>query len=129
MGVSISRIRSQLYFFIFQSLWPLRYILWCHRLVQTRRYLHWGTILYMVPWTPMLTIGKQSLTVCPSSSDPFYILSYYINWVTTSWTYSIFKKILFQISLKVFKFYFTLFSRSFCKETLSYFLSTCSPSA
>ena len=29
------------------------------------------------------------LTVCPRSSDPFYIVSYYIKWVTTSWTYSI----------------------------------------
>ena len=27
-------------------------------------------------------------TVCPRSSDPFYIVYYYINWVTTSWTYS-----------------------------------------
>ena len=23
-------------------------------------------------------------TVCPESSDPFYILTYYIKWVTTS---------------------------------------------
>ena len=29
-------------------------------------------------------------TVCPGSSDPFYILSYYIKWVTTSWTHSIY---------------------------------------
>ena len=28
-------------------------------------------------------------TVCPRSSDPFYIVSYYIKWVTTSWTDSI----------------------------------------
>ena len=27
-------------------------------------------------------------TVCPRSSDPFYIVGYYIKWVTTSWTYS-----------------------------------------
>ena len=27
-------------------------------------------------------------TVFPGSSDPFYIVSYYIKWVTTSWTYS-----------------------------------------
>ena len=26
-------------------------------------------------------------TVCPRSSYPFYIVSYYINWVTTSWIY------------------------------------------
>ena len=29
-------------------------------------------------------------TVCPGSSDPFYIVTYYIKWVTSSWTYSIF---------------------------------------
>ena len=27
-------------------------------------------------------------TVCPRSSDPFTIVSYYMKWVTTSWTYS-----------------------------------------
>ena len=27
-------------------------------------------------------------TVCPGSSDPIYIESYYIKWVTTSWTHS-----------------------------------------
>ena len=26
-------------------------------------------------------------TVCPGSSDPSYIVSYYTEWVTTSWTY------------------------------------------
>ena len=26
------------------------------------------------------------LTVCPRSSAPFYIVTYYIKWVTTSWT-------------------------------------------
>ena len=25
-------------------------------------------------------------TVCPRSSDPFYIVTYYLIWVTTSWT-------------------------------------------
>ena len=25
-------------------------------------------------------------TVCPRSSDKFYIVTYYIKWVTTSWT-------------------------------------------
>ena len=32
---------------------------------------------------------KSSTTVCPISSDPFYVLTYYIKRVTTSWTYSI----------------------------------------
>ena len=27
-------------------------------------------------------------TVCPRSSAPFYIVTYYIKWGTTSWTYS-----------------------------------------
>ena len=27
-------------------------------------------------------------TVCPGSSDPFYIVSYYTRWVITSWTHS-----------------------------------------
>ena len=27
-------------------------------------------------------------TVCPRSSYPFYMVSYYIKWVTTSWTHS-----------------------------------------
>ena len=26
-------------------------------------------------------------TICPRSSDPFYIVSYCIKWVTTSWTH------------------------------------------
>ena len=25
-------------------------------------------------------------TVCPRSGDPFYVVTYYIKWVTTSWT-------------------------------------------
>ena len=27
--------------------------------------------------------------VCPRINDPFYIVTYYIKWVTTSWTHSI----------------------------------------
>ena len=25
-------------------------------------------------------------TICPISNDPFYLVTYYIKWVTTSWT-------------------------------------------
>ena len=32
--------------------------------------------------------GKYHGTVCPRSREPFYIVSYYIKWVTTSCTYS-----------------------------------------
>ena len=28
------------------------------------------------------------LYVCPRSSDPFYVVTYYIKWATTSWTYN-----------------------------------------
>ena len=31
----------------------------------------------------------KKYTVCSKSSDPFYVVTYYIKWVTTSWTYSI----------------------------------------
>ena len=31
---------------------------------------------------------RHLYTVCPGSSDPFYMVSYYIKWVTTSWTHS-----------------------------------------
>ena len=33
---------------------------------------------------------KWFTTICPGSSDQFSIVSYHIKWVTTSWTYSIF---------------------------------------
>ena len=33
--------------------------------------------------------AKQVHTVCPRRSDPFYIVSYFIKWVTTFSTYSI----------------------------------------
>ena len=29
--------------------------------------------------------GHSVHTVCPRSSDPFYTVTYYIKWVTTSW--------------------------------------------
>ena len=29
-------------------------------------------------------------TIFPRSSDPYYIVTYYIKWVTTSWTHSIY---------------------------------------
>ena len=31
-------------------------------------------------------------TVCPRSSDPSYGVTYYIKWVTNSWTYSLTQK-------------------------------------
>ena len=35
-----------------------------------------------------LNYVSRTVTVCQRSSDPFYIVSYYIKWVTTSWTHS-----------------------------------------
>ena len=43
-------------------------------------------------WVPIHELtSKNSVsiygcTVCPRSSDQFYIVTYYINWVATSWT-------------------------------------------
>ena len=34
----------------------------------------------------------EETTVCPRSSDPFYVVTYYIKLVTTSWTHSICKQ-------------------------------------
>ena len=34
--------------------------------------------------------------MCSRSSDPFYVLTYYIQWVTTSWTHSI--RVLIQMA-------------------------------
>ena len=31
-------------------------------------------------------LEMEPVTVCPRSSDPFYIVIYYKKWVTTSWT-------------------------------------------
>ena len=35
------------------------------------------------------TSVNHTYTLCSGSSDPFYIVGYYIKWVTTSWTHSI----------------------------------------
>ena len=44
-------------------------------------------IVYMYKKEITLSVRK-STTVCLRSSDSFYMVSYYIRWVTTSWTYS-----------------------------------------
>ena len=47
--------------------------------------------LVILKWTRLLSFGisvELCNTLCPRSSDPFYIVSYYIKWVTTSWTHS-----------------------------------------
>ena len=45
--------------------------------------------LFLFAFSGTFTISFSLYTVCPGNSDPFYIVSYYINLVTTSWTYSI----------------------------------------
>ena len=36
----------------------------------------------------LILFSSKNATMCPRSSDPFYIVSYYIKWVTTAWTHS-----------------------------------------
>ena len=50
--------------------------------MESRRYLLGDLIL------PVVQYSSYNHTVCPRSSDPFYIVSYDMKWVTTSWTYS-----------------------------------------
>ena len=38
-------------------------------------------------------------TVCLGSSDPFYVVSYYVKWVTTSWTHSMFKNFSLRVNV------------------------------
>ena len=45
-------------------------------------------------------------TMCPRRSDPFYIVSYYIKWVTTSWTHSNLVDVRIQIEKNIFVFSF-----------------------
>ena len=42
-------------------------------------------LIFKNPYIYYLSFGG---TVWPRSIDPFYILSYYIKWITTLWTYS-----------------------------------------
>ena len=37
----------------------------------------------------LTSIKLLKCTICPGSSDPFYVVTYYIKWVTISWTHSI----------------------------------------
>ena len=60
----------------------------------------WMCVLHIIE-------NKKNIgTVCPGGNDSFYIVSYYIKWVTTSWTYSIIEKI-HHVDKKVFFLTFT----------------------
>ena len=55
-------------------------------------YKLWSVFLNLKIWEGRdgKRITEMHNTICPGSSDPFYILTYYIKWVTTSWTYSLY---------------------------------------
>ena len=42
-------------------------------------------------------------TACPRNSDPFYMVTYYIEWVATSWTYCIY---LILVRINIFETWF-----------------------
>ena len=71
---------------------------------KTRVDKHWWTLLLKmnscpyikhqtdcIVWAPQcrLLVRREVYCVSKRSSDPFYLVTYYIKWVTTSWTYSI----------------------------------------
>ena len=43
-----------------------------------------GTVRDIISKTSLGTVVANE--VCPRSSDPFYVVTYYLKWVTTSWT-------------------------------------------
>ena len=51
-------------------------------------YLHFSFILHHIQRMYTLFI-PDVITICLRSLDPIYIVTYYIKWVTTSWTDSI----------------------------------------
>ena len=74
------------------------------QLVSNRLLVHWVFIYCsanfnlnnLLRWEP--TVNSKSAdainpgsTMCLRSSNSFYIVTYYMKWVTTFWTYSIFK--------------------------------------
>ena len=50
------------------------------------------TILRYFFFISLIKFQPYIHTVCPGSSDPFYIVTYYIKWDTTSWTYCTFER-------------------------------------
>ena len=54
-----------------------------------------NTFINLYPYPTGMLASRLYCTVCPGSSDPNYIVSYYIKWVTTSWTYGTLRK--FQV--------------------------------
>ena len=52
-------------------------------------------------------------TICPKRSYPFYIVTYYIKWATTSWPYSTYKLKLNLISCLYLFIFLSLYSESY----------------
>ena len=46
-----------------------------------------GIQYYLLSVQEVLSNIFQYFTVCPKNLDPFYIITYYINWIKTFWTY------------------------------------------
>ena len=44
--------------------------------------------MYGIEADLFISLVVQVSTICPRSSYPLFILSYYIEWVTTSWIHS-----------------------------------------
>ena len=44
--------------------------------------------LFHVKFSVQKSLMLTRIIMCPRNSYPFYIVSYYTKWVTTSWTYS-----------------------------------------
>ena len=70
-----------------------------------------------------LKLNKYHLLLCPRSSEPFNIVSYYIKWVTTSRTHSISNEASHRISIYCIKYLcFKLTPISYCLEVLTHFI-------
>ena len=54
--------------------------------VRIREKLSKTNLTFWLLDNPAMPLFNQ--TICPISSDPFYIVTYYIVWVNTSWTHS-----------------------------------------
>ena len=58
-----------------------------HKNIKDNYYLFFNSLSWT--YTPLRKCKTYcDITVCPGSSYPFYIVSYYIKWVTTSWAHS-----------------------------------------
>ena len=73
---------------------------------------------------------RFSLTVCPGSSEPIYIVTYYIKWVTTSWTDDRFKESKASCHCSMDEsiretFYLKYFYSIFCLQNDTFVIHSC----